>query len=238
MLLLALAAHAEPAALASLGPLLGLAALGAFHGINPGMGWLFAVALGLQQESGRAIVKALLFIALGHAASLAVVAVALAVLGSFIPLGWVRIAAGAALLLFGAYKLIRYYRHPRWVGMRVNGRDLILWSFLMATSHGAGLMLAPIILNLEQAGDGVEADLSHHAGYLDVTDTAAAWGIGLAVHTAAMLAIMLVVAAVVYKKVGLAFLRRGWLNMDLLWAAALFIAGGVTLALAIWEGLP
>lgn len=237
-MLLALAVHAEPAALASLGPLLGLAALGAFHGVNPGMGWLFAVALGLQQESGRAIVKALLFIALGHAASLAVVAAALAALGSFIPLGGVQIAAGAALLLFGAYKLIRYYRHPRWVGMRVNGRDLIFWSFLMATSHGAGLMLAPIILNLEQAGNGAAVDLSHHAGYLDVTDTAAAWGIGLAVHTAAMLAIMLAVALVVYKKVGLAFLRRGWLNMDLLWAAALFIAGGVTLALALGAGLP
>lgn len=237
-MLLALAVHAEPAALASLGPLLGLAALGAFHGINPGMGWLFAVALGLQQESGRAIVKALLFIAIGHAASLAVVAVALAALGSFLPLGWVRIAAGAVLLLFGAYKLIRYYRHPRWVGMRVNGRDLILWSFLMATSHGAGLMLAPIILNLEQAGNGMGADLNHHAGYLDVTDTAAAWGLGLAVHTAAMLAIMLVVALVVYKKVGLAFLRRGWLNMDLLWASALFLAGGLTIALAVWEGLP
>ena len=53
-----------------------------------------------------------------------------------------------------------------------------------------------------------------------------------------MLAIMLVVALVVYKKVGLAFLRRGWLNMDLLWAAALFLAGGVTIALAVWEGLP
>lgn len=236
-MLLALTVHAEPAALASLGPLLGLAALGAFHGVNPAMGWLFAVALGLQQENGRAIGSALLFIAIGHAASLAVVAVLLAALGSVVPLGWVRLAAGVCLLLLGAYKLVRYYKHPRWVGMNVSGRDLIAWSFLMATSHGAGLMLAPIILNLEPAGGEAAVDLAHHAGYLDITDTAAAWGIGLAVHTAAMLLIMAAIAGVVYKKVGLAFLRRGWVNMDLLWAAALFIAGGVTLGLALWEGI-
>ena len=107
----------------------------------------------------------------------------------------------------------------------------------MATSHGAGLMLAPIILNLEPAGGAAAVDLAHHAGYLDLTDTAAAWGIGLAVHTAAMLLIMAAIAGVVYKKVGLAFLRRGWLNMDLLWAAALFIAGGITLGLVLWAGI-
>ena len=232
--------HAEPAALASLGPLLGLAALGAFHGVNPAMGWLFAVALGLQRGGGRpwagewAITKALAFIAVGHAASLAAVAVLLAVLGYFAPLFWVRIGAGAALLAFGAYKLVRYYRHPRWVGMNVSGRDLVAWSFLMATSHGAGLMLAPIILNLESEGDAADIPgLEHHAGYLDVGDTAAAWGIGLGVHTAAMLAVMFLAALVVYRKVGLAFLRRGWINVDLLWAAALFLAGAVTMLLAV-----
>ena len=144
--------HSEPAALASLGSLAGLAALGAFHGLNPAMGWLFAVALGLQQGTGWAISRALVFITAGHVASLVVIAVVLAFIGSFVPLGSLRIIAGAVLLLFGAYKLFRYYRHPRWVGMRVGARDLFVWSFLMATSHGAGLMLAPIILNLDEAG--------------------------------------------------------------------------------------
>ena len=229
----ALFLHAEPAELVALGPLLGLAALGAFHGINPAMGWLFAVSLGLQRQSAWAINHAIFYIALGHLASLAAVAVILAVFGYFVPLFWVRVAAGVVLLLFGVYKLVLYYRHFRWVGMNVSGRDLAVWSFLMATSHGAGLMLAPIILNVEERGEGTAPDLEHHTGLLDLTDTAAAWGIGLAVHTAAMLAAMLVIALIVYKRVGLAFLRRGWLNVDLLWAAALILAGIATIALAL-----
>ena len=229
----ALPVHAEPAALASLGPLIGLAALGAFHGINPAMGWLFAVSLGLQRQAMGAVFSAAFYISVGHIASLAVVAIALAVAGYFIPLFWVRIASGTFLVAFGIYKLVLYYRHFRWVGMNVSGRDLVVWSFLMATSHGAGLMLAPIILNLEEEGSGGTADLGHHAGLLDLTETAATWGIGLATHSVAMLAVMLVTAVVVYKKLGLAFLRRGWLNVDLLWAGALILAGLVTLGLAL-----
>ena len=102
----------------------------------------------------------------------------------------------------------------------------------MATSHGAGLMLAPIILNLDEEGAGAP-DLEHHAGLLDISDTAAAWSVGLTVHTVAMLTVMLAIALVVYRKLGLAFLRRGWLNVDLLWSAALILAGLTTLALAI-----
>ena len=229
----ALFIHAEPATLVALGPLLGLAALGAFHGVNPAMGWLFAVSLGLQRENAWAINSALFYIALGHLASLAAIAVLLAVFGFFVPLFWMRIAAGLVLLTFGVYKLVLYYRHFRWVGMNVSGRDLAVWSFLMATSHGAGLMLAPIILNLEERGAQTVPDLEHHSGLLDISDTAAAWGIGLGVHTAAMLVVMLVIAMIVYKKVGLAFLRRGWLNVDLLWAAALILAGTATLVLTL-----
>ena len=197
------------------------------------MGWLFAVSLGLQRENAWAINSALVYIALGHLASLAAVAVLLALFGFFVPLFWVRIGAGIVLLIFGIYKLALYYRHFRWVGMNVSGRDLAAWSFLMATSHGAGLMLAPIILNLEERGTDTVPGLEHHAGLLDISDTAAAWGIGLAVHTSAMLVVMLVIAMIVYKKVGLAFLRRGWLNVDLLWAAALILAGAGTLVLAL-----
>ena len=231
-MLLSSLAHVEPAALASLGALAGLATLGAFHGLNPAMGWLFAVALGLQQRSAWAITRALVFVTAGHAASLAVVAVSLLIIGVFIPLDWVRIFSGIALLLFGGYKVFRYYRHPRWVGMQVTPRDLVLWSFLMATSHGAGLMLAPIILNLNEREHGL-GDLDHHADFLDLTDTSVAWSIGLGIHTLAMLLVMFPVAMVVYKKVGLAFLRRGWINVDLFWAVALLLGGAATLML-IW----
>ncbi len=230
----ALPVHAEPAALAFQGPLIRLAALGAFHGVNPAMGWLFAVSLGLQRQSTWAVGHALFFITLGHVASLAAVAAFLMLVGYFVPLFWVRIAAGMVLLLFGIYKLVLYYRHFRWVGMNISGLDLAGWSFLMATSHGAGLMLAPIVLSIEEKGVGTVIELDHHSGLLDLTDTAAAWGIGLAVHTFAMLLAMLVIALIVYKWLGLGFLRRSWINVDLLWAAALMVAGVSTIVLALY----
>ena len=223
-------AHAEPAFFTSLGAWAGLAALGAFHGLNPAMGWLFAVALGLQRESGWAVTRALIIVGVGHGASLVVVAASLLALGAFVPLTWVRLFSALVLLSFGAFKLLRYYRHPRWVGMQVSPRDLFVWSFIMASAHGAGLMLAPILLGARTVAASAHPlqDIAPHAGYLDLADTSAAWSFGLGVHTAAMLLVMFPVALIVYKKVGLAFLRRGWINIDLFWALALILAGVVT----------
>ncbi len=225
----------DPAALASLGPWLGLAALGVFHGLNPGMGWLFAVALALQRQRPSQLCTATGYIAVGHLASVAVVLVALALVGAFLPLRWVRIAAGAILLGFGLFRLALYYRHPRWVGMNVGGRDLIAWSFLMATAHGAGLMLAPVVLSLTgpDAAAGLAGDLGEHGGFLSLSDAPIWWLVGLLMHTVVMLATMLAVAAIVYYRVGLAFLRKGWINLDLLWAGSLVAAGVITLAWAV-----
>ena len=225
----------DPAALASLGPWLGLAALGVFHGLNPGMGWLFAVALALQRQRPAQLCTATGYIAVGHLLSVAVVLVALALVGAFLPLRWVRIAAGAILLAFGLFRLALYYRHPRWVGMNVGGRDLIAWSFLMATAHGAGLMLAPVVLSLTgpDAPAGLAGDLGEHGGFLSLSDAPIWWLVGLLMHTVVMLATMLAIAAIVYYRVGLAFLRRGWINLDLLWAGSLVAAGVLTLAWAI-----
>jgi hypothetical protein len=204
----------DPGTLTWLGPWLGLAALGAFHGLNPAMGWLFALALGLQRRSEWAIVRALVFITAGHAASVLLVASILFLMGAFVPLRWVRLASGGVLLVFGMYKLFRYYRHPRWVGMQVGARDLFMWSFLMASAHGAGLMLAPIILGMPMnfAASNQE-DLAHHGEFINLSGTSTVWGLGLGVHTMAMLLVMLPVALAVYKKVDLAFLRRGWINL-------------------------
>lgn len=225
----------DPAALTSLGPWLGLAALGVFHGLNPGMGWLFAVALALQRQQPAQLFTATGFIAVGHLASVAVVMAALVLAGAFLPLQWVRVAAGAALLAFGLVRLALYYRHPRWVGMNVGGRDLIAWSFLMATAHGAGLMLAPVALALTgpDAAAGLAGDLGEHGGFLSLADAPIWWVVGLAMHTVVMLAAMLAAAAVVYYRVGLAFLRRGWINLDLLWAGSLVTAGVITLTWAL-----
>jgi hypothetical protein len=219
----------ELGTLTSLGPWLGLAALGAFHGLNPAMGWLFALALGLQRRSEWAIVRALVFITAGHAASVLLVASILFLMGAFVPLRWVRLASGGVLLVFGMYKLFRYYRHPRWVGMQVGARDLFMWSFLMASAHGAGLMLAPIILGMPTSlAASNQEELAHHDEFINLSGTSTVWGLGLGVHTMAMLLVMLPIALVVYKKVGLAFLRRGWINFDVLWGCTLILAGVLT----------
>src|SRR2546425_10454601 len=143
-------------------PWLTLALLGAYHGINPGMGWLFAVALGLQERNRRAVLLALPPIALGHAISIGAV-VLLVALGqrAFDPSS-LRIVAASVLIAFGVYRLVRA-RHPRWVGMRVSFRDLVLWSFIMASAHGAGLMLLPILLGPSQPHSAMASAHVHHS---------------------------------------------------------------------------
>ena len=224
-------------------PWLSLALLGAFHGLNPGMGWLFAVALGLQERRLRAVVSALGPIALGHALAIGVAAVAVGLLGLVVPQRLLLALGGTALLGFAAYKVATRFRHPRWVGFRVGPRDLVLWSFLMATAHGAGLMLAPVLVQLR--GEGVPAAAAHvgHAGHAghhppvadDALATAAA-AVGL--HTAAMLAVAAALAVVVYQKLGVEVLRRAWVNLDLIWVGALVITGATALGLGLWPVLP
>ncbi|HEX6537014.1 MAG TPA: hypothetical protein VF041_20680 [Gemmatimonadaceae bacterium] len=200
-----------------------MAGFGAYHGLNPAMGWLFALALGLQQRSASAIWLALPPIALGHAASVGLVAGAVLALGRAIPFAVLDIAAAVVLLAFGAWKLRRWARHPRWVGMRVGARDLVGWSFLMAAGHGAGLMVAPVLLAItdDPARASAAAELR-------------ALGLAVAAHTLAMLVVMAAVAWIVYRKLGLAVLRRGWVNFDLIWAAALLLVGALALARGVW----
>jgi hypothetical protein len=204
-------------------PWITLLALGAWHGLNPGMGWLFAVSRGLQERRGGAVVEALPPIALGHALAIGVALLVVAIGRASIPLSAMRWVTAAVLIGFGVSRLVRH-RHPRWVGMRVGFRDLTVWSFLMATAHGAGLMVAPLFV-VDSARPSCHADaglmLSGPIDYLVAT----------VAHTAAMLAVAGVIALVVYYKVGLALLRRAWFNLDWLWAIAL-IAAGVFAALA------
>ena len=135
-------------------PWITLAALGAYHGINPSMGWLFAVALGLQERSRSAVFNAFPPIVLGHAASVALVVGVVVIGRTIVPIDALKIMGCVALVSFGIYKLVRS-SHPRWVGMRVGFRDLTAWSFLMASAHGAGLMLVPILLRLPGYGGQV-----------------------------------------------------------------------------------
>ena len=218
-------------------PWLALILLGAYHGLNPAMGWLFAVSLGLQEGRREAVLKAFWPIALGHAAAVTLVVTVVLAAQVVVPLEVIRYVGAGALILFGLYKLIRR-KHPRWVGMRVGFRDLGAWSFIMASAHGAGLMLVPVLLELSGTMHEMEhrAHEAHehwgHGVHLFFTNPAALADIGaVGVHTLAMFGVMAVVALVVYERLGLMILKRAWFNVDLLWAGALLGAGVITLVL-------
>lgn len=202
-------------------PWLTLAGLGAFHGLNPAMGWLFAVALGLHRRSRRVVLVSLLPIALGHAIAVAVVVAAVVALGIVIDRRVIRLSAGVLLIAWAIYHTVYGHRHRVRVGMQTGMAGLALWSFLMASAHGAGLMLVPVLIPLGLAATP--------AG--EVTDSGpllmslAAVG----VHTAAMLAVTGAIAVMVYEWFGLGFLQRGWINLDFLWTAALVGAGAFLL---------
>lgn len=205
-----------------------LAGLGAFHGLNPAMGWLFAVAIGLQRQRREAVLKSLLPIAAGHALSVAVVVLVASGLRVVVDLSVLQFAAASILICFGLFRLVR--RHVGRVGMQVGAAQLLLWSFLMATAHGAGLMLLPVLL-----GRAPQSGHSHlHLPEMTTLEQAAGTALAaVAVHTLAMLCVAGAVGITVYEWVGLAFLRRGWINLDLIWGIALLAAGVILLVMAL-----
>jgi hypothetical protein len=221
-------------------PWVSLAVMGAFHGLNPGMGWLFAVALGLQERKLSAVTRALGPIAVGHALAIALAAIVASMAGLVLPTRVLLVIGGVTLLGFAAYKVATRFRHPRWVGMRVNARQLVLWSFVMASAHGAGLMLVPVLIYPQ--GDSGAHSLSH-AGHIGHHVPAANDALGSAlvavgIHTVAMFAVAALLAVIVYQKVGVEILRRAWINLDLIWAGALVAVGALALFLALVPGLP
>ena len=202
-----------------------LMALGAFHGINPGMGWLFAVALGMQERRRGAVLRALVPLGAGHALAVAgAVAVALA-LGAVIPIGWLRWPLAGVLVSLGVVRGVRH-RHPRWAGMRVSMRGLTLWSFLMATAHGAGLMVVPVFVGMSMADEGGHM---HHVAATGAGAGTALLATGL--HAVGYLAVTAFIAMLVFEKLGVGILRRSWINLDVIWAAALMATGTLTLML-------
>jgi hypothetical protein len=203
--------------MADIGPWLALAGLGAFHGINPAMGWLFAVALGQQRQSRSAVFLSLLPIATGHAASIAAVVAALVMLGLVVEPQLLNPVSGTVLLTWAAYLGLRGHRHRVRFGMQTGLAGLALWSFLMATAHGAGLMLVPVVIPLCLAASPAQELTAQ--GSLAVSLGA------IAVHTGAMLAVTAAMAGLVHEWLGLEVLRRGWINFDRIWPAALAATG-------------
>lgn len=205
--------------------------LGAYHGVNPAMGWLFAVALGLQNKSRRAVLMAIPPIAIGHAVSIVLIVGLLWLAQASLPLKWVRYGAVAILFAFGIARFVRS-RHPSWVGMRVGFRDLVLWSFLMASAHGAGLMLMPVLLGRSETPAIQQSDYSSHPGdnahlahEMASLNEPLQWLAAVVVHTVGYLFVSLLIALLVYEKLGLSLLRRTWFNIDVLWAIALVMSG-------------
>jgi hypothetical protein len=203
-------------------PWIALAGLGAWHGLNPGMGWLFAVSLGLQNRSRAAIFQAMCAIALGHAVSVfAIIGLAFLV-GHYISTTWFALGAALALAGLGSWRLVRG-RHPRWVGMRVNFRDLTWWSCLMASAHGAGLMLLPVFL----AGGGAWCSLSTASSSKSAAPFAGFYNSipAVCLHSLSQFVVAGIVAWLVYDIVGLAVLRKTWFNADLVWSCSLIFGG-------------
>ena len=211
--------------MSGLWPWLAVFGLGLFHGINPAMGWLFAVALGLQEQKRAAVLRALLPMVLGHALSIGIIIAAVLVARVNLPHRALKIAAAAILFAFGLYRLFRS-RHPNWVGMRVGFGDLTLWSFIMASAHGAGLMLVPFFL-----GSPAAHDVHHHGSAFVNFSAPSLLAASVAVHTLGYLLMTALVAILVYEKLGVGMLRRAWFNIDLVWMLALMITGGFILFL-------
>lgn len=212
-------------------PVLALLGLGALHGVNPGMGWLFAVGLGLQRRSEAAVWRALPPLALGHALAIGGALALAAALGAIVPIRILKGVVALVLIGFGLHRLIRT-RHPRYGGMLVGFRELTVWSFLMASAHGAGLMVVPFVLG----GGGGGGGHATHAGHAS-HGTGLAAGVGgdptaallaSALHTVGYLAVAGLVAALVYRRFGVRILRTHWVNLDLVWSIALVATGVLT----------
>jgi hypothetical protein len=200
---------------------LAIAGLGVFHGVNPAMGWLFAVALGLNRRNERVVWLALLPIGLGHALAVAVILFLVLALGLIVEPGLLRPLAAAMLFAWAGWHALYGRRHKVRFGMQVSLGGLFVWSFLMANAHGAGLMLIPAVIPLCLAASPTHA--------LTLGSSLPVGLAALSLHTAAMLATIGLVSIVVYKWIGVGFLRRGWINLDLLWTIALVICGIIVL---------
>jgi len=198
-------------------PWLALVGLGIYHGINPAMGWLFAVALGLHRGSRSVVVQSLIPIAIGHLLSITLVAGAVLALGLVIDRGSLLIVAGCGLILWALYHLAYGSRHQARIGMRAGFAGLLGWSFLMASAHGAGLMVAPTLVPLCLSGNGTDGTIASGPAIYSLA--------AVGVHTAAVVAVSGLIAIAVYDWIGVRFLRRGWLNFDWLWTGALTATG-------------
>jgi hypothetical protein len=194
-----------------------LLGLGAFHGLNPGMGWLFAVALGMQERRRTAVLTALLPLGFGHALAVGVAVVIAVIAGVVIPIHWLHWILAGTLISLGVSRLF-WHRHPRWASMRVSFGALSFWSFLMASAHGAGLMVVPLFLSMPTGG-------AHCHAMAGATMSPMGALLATVMHALGYLVVTAIIAVVVFEKVGVGILRKAWFNLDLVWATTLLGTG-------------
>ncbi len=207
---------------------LAVVASGAYHGVNPGMGWPLAVSAGLMGKGGRDVAAALVPLAAGHLLAMVVILLPFALMTAL--LDWqreIRIGAGGAVFAFGAYRLLDR-RHPRALA-RIRPSQLVLWSFAIATAHGAGLMLLPIYLGLCSAED---LDAAHRASSILMAGNAGMAVLVSLVHALAVVTAGGLIALLVHRWLGLKFISRSWFNLDVLWAGSLMLIGAIGLLTA------
>ncbi|QEL23724.1 hypothetical protein FQV39_14860 [Bosea sp. F3-2] len=198
---------------------------GAYHGVNPGMGWPLAVSAGLMERSSRALWAALASLVLGHLLSMLAAILPFALLATL--LDWqrqIQIAASLLLMGFGGFLLIRP-RHPRALA-RIPPSQLMLWSFAVAVAHGAGLMLVPIYLGLCRSSD---MDSGHRAVGVLINSSFDVALLVCLVHTLVLFVAAGISAWLVYRYLGLKFISRSWFNLDAIWAMSLVAIGALSL---------
>lgn len=206
---------------------LAVAVSGFYHGLNPGMGWPLAVSAGMMGRGWRDLLKALVPLTIGHLAAIMVVLLPFALLTGLVRWQW-EIRVGAALLIIGVGIFLFFNRrHPR-VLARIAPHRLALWSFGIATAHGAGLMLVPIYLGLCSID---ELDRTHQAlGSLMISSFPTAIAVS-AFHALAMVAAGGAIALAVHAWLGLTFMAKSWFNLDAVWSISLIVIGLISLVL-------
>jgi hypothetical protein len=204
-------------------------ASGLYHGANPGMGWPLAVSAAMFERRAGALLKALAALGAGHLMAMLVVLAPFSIIASLAALQ-LQIRLGAATLVIGlGVYLLLSNRHPRFL-QRVAPHRLALWSFLVATAHGAALMLLPIYLGLCAAG---APDAAHAAAGQLMREGVLQAALVALTHTLAMMVAGGVAAAAIYYWLGLRTLSTVWINLDKLWAGSLIGVGAVAIALAV-----
>jgi len=205
-----------------------IAGLGAFHGLSPATGWMFAAACGVRARDGAQVRRALLPIAIGHAASVALVACAFA-WGMSMDRTLVQALAGALLVGRASYRVMRGTAQHTRISSKAGHAGIALWSFLMATAHGAGLMLVPALVPLCLADNPAREIIASGSVVLALA--------AVGVHTAAMLVTTGVIATGVCRGVAMHPGLLIGMAPRRAWTAALAITGVLLMALASFSSM-